>query len=369
MCLTGFVPSASRPRRRATRPPSRIRAVSSRRRRDRRRGALDDDRLADDDPHARAARQPRARPQDAGRADDRDGDERRARSSSASRAAPRCQARSAGRARFPGGRSRRRAPRSSASRGGGDRADVAAAALDRDPAERVEDPSDDGRFRQSSRFARKRSGRSIAAPRKNGSESESWFATTITGPGGQRSRAPSTSSRQTRADAGAPRTARTSAVEAQRARAAADRRARSPPRAARIPRACRARRRPRGARLALDERAPTRRGGRSGCRTRASSSTRVEAVARRARPGRSSPTPGSVAARRCAIASSTSSRNSASDPVGIVRAEADHDDRRERRLQRAQLVDPLRRRPPDAVVRVDPPARELVGEVRARCRR
>ena len=91
-------------------------------------------------------------------------------------------------------------------RGRGDRADVAAAAIDRDPAERSSaQPTTP--FRHSSRFARKRSGRSSAAPRKKTSESESWFATTITFPGGTRA-APSTSSLQT-ARIGGPRTART----------------------------------------------------------------------------------------------------------------------------------------------------------------
>ena len=58
-------------------------------------------------------------------------------------------------------------------------------------------------------------------------------------------------------------------------------------------------------------------------------------------------------------------RGSAATSVGrIVRAEADDDVGGERRPAGLELVDALRRRPSDAIVRDDPPARQRAGEVR-----
>src|SRR6188472_3423204 len=51
-------------------------------------------------------------------------------------------------------------------------------------------------------------------------------------------------------------------------------------------------------------------------------------------------------------------------PIGVVRAEADDDDGSEPAPERPQHVDPLLRGPADTVVRIHPPARKLVAEVR-----
>ena len=125
---------------------------------------------------------------------------------SARRAAPRCHGRSGGPSTVPCGKIATAAACSSAC--------AAAATAPTSPRRRStgipprrSSAQPTTPFRHSSRFARKRSGRSSAAPRKKGSESESWFATTITCPGGTRA-APSTSSLQT-ARIGGARTART----------------------------------------------------------------------------------------------------------------------------------------------------------------
>src|SRR4029079_11735032 len=110
------------------------------RRRNRRARSLDDDRRADHDLHAGAAREPRARPEDRVCPDDRDRQERRGGGER--------KARSTARPR-PVGRPEHRPLREDRDGrslleracGRGDRADVPAAALDRDPAETVECPA------------------------------------------------------------------------------------------------------------------------------------------------------------------------------------------------------------------------------------
>ena len=126
---------------------------------------------------------------------------------SATRAAPRCHGRSAEPSTVPWGKIATASPASRA------RATAATAATSPRRRSTGIAPSASRtrptiRFDQSSLFARKRSGRSIEAPRKKGSESESWFATTITGPAGIRS-TPSARSRQTPRSTGV-RTTRTS---------------------------------------------------------------------------------------------------------------------------------------------------------------
>ena len=123
---------------------------------------------------------------------------------SASRAAPRCHGRSAEPSTVPWGKIATAAPASRA------RATAATAATSPRRRSTGIPPSASrtrptSRFHQSSLFVRKRSGRSIEAPRKNGSESESWFATTITGPAGTARLPPPRAARPAAAPAPGPR--------------------------------------------------------------------------------------------------------------------------------------------------------------------
>ena len=150
------------------------------RRRDRRPPAVDRDRLADDDPDPGEAERPR----ESARAEPtiRTGTSGTP-VASASRAAPRVQAPprtvpcgkiatvSPAREQLVGAGERRRGPSRPRATG------IAA--------ERVHQPGA-GAVRQSSSFARKRSGWSAASASSGGSSSDSWFAATTHGPGGTR---------------------------------------------------------------------------------------------------------------------------------------------------------------------------------------
>ena len=332
-------------------------------RRDRRRGALDDDRRARSRPGpARvagaacpaAARRPRrrSRPGRAARP-----------SSSARRAAPRCQGRSARSEHGPCGKIATAAPCSERLRGGRRPRRRRRGPLDRDPAERVEHASDDAVRARARAWRGSAAGRSSAAPRKNGSESESWFATTITGPGGTL-HPPTTSRRQTRADRGRDDGTEDAVERSRSPRTAADR-PRGLLRPARVPlgRAVHGVDREERRVLAVDERRPVDEANvrvvGAGVREHA-----VEPGAARPVPDDRRPDEAALAARRSRRPRRRARGTPAPVPSAIVRAEADDDDRRRarHRARRSSSI-PSARRAPDAVVGVD---RASPGARRAR---